>query len=105
MSIPTNNLQVHLLVDHQHRSQPKRLFKKVDVNIPLLDLIRQLLAYAQFLKSLCTTMKRLQDNEKYEIKEEVSAHKLPPKMQDPESFTIGCTIGEKKLMELSWTWE
>lgn len=75
----------------------------MDVNIPLLDLIRQVPAYAQFLKSLCTTKKRLQDNEKYEIEEEVSAHKVPPKMQDPGSFTIGCTIGEKKLMELSWS--
>lgn len=75
----------------------------MDVNIPLLNLIPQVPAYAQFLKSLCITKKRLQDNEKYEIKEEVSTHKLPPKMQDLGSFTIGCTIGEKKLIELSWT--
>ena len=30
------------------------VLKQVKVNIPLLDMIRQVLAYAKFLKNLCT---------------------------------------------------
>ena len=73
------------------------IFKKVNVNIPLVDLIRQVPAYAQFLKSLCMNKKKFKDDETFVLNEEVSAiiqRRLPPKMQDPGSFTIGCTIGE-----------
>ncbi|CAN6566299.1 unnamed protein product [Malus baccata var. baccata] len=34
-------------------------FRKVQVNIPLLDAIKQVLRYAKFLKELCTTRKRM----------------------------------------------
>ena len=36
---------------------------KVHINIPLLDAIRQVLKYAQFLKDLCTKKKKLKGNE------------------------------------------
>ncbi|PRQ50624.1 hypothetical protein RchiOBHm_Chr2g0135321 [Rosa chinensis] len=76
----------------------QEIFKKVDVNIPLIDLIHQVPVYAQFLKSLCMNKKKFKADETFELKEEVSAiiqRRLPSKMQDPGSFTIGCTIGEK----------
>ncbi|KAM1516007.1 hypothetical protein ACFX10_015051 [Malus domestica] len=38
-------------------------FKKVQVNIPLLDAITQVPRYAKFLKELCTTRKRISSNE------------------------------------------
>ncbi|CAN6728503.1 unnamed protein product [Malus baccata var. baccata] len=38
-------------------------FRKVQVNIPLLDAIKQVPKYAQFLKELCTTMKRASNKE------------------------------------------
>ena len=78
----------------------QELFEKVDVNVPLLDLIRQVPAYARFLKSLCVTKRRLQEKECYELQGQVSAiiqHKMPPKLKDPGSFTIGCQIGEQVL--------
>jgi hypothetical protein len=31
------------------------VFKKVELNIPLFDAIKQILKYAKFLKELCTT--------------------------------------------------
>ncbi|KAJ9185075.1 hypothetical protein P3X46_004747, partial [Hevea brasiliensis] len=39
-------------------------FRKVKVNIPLLDTIKQVPRYAKFLKELCTTRRKLSTNEK-----------------------------------------
>ncbi|KAJ9183322.1 hypothetical protein P3X46_007190 [Hevea brasiliensis] len=39
-------------------------FRKVEVNIPLLDAIKQVPKYAKFLKELCTTKRKLRNNEK-----------------------------------------
>ncbi|KAM2757211.1 hypothetical protein PS2_018988 [Malus domestica] len=38
-------------------------FRKVQVNIPLLDVIKQVPRYAKFLKELCTTRKRISSKE------------------------------------------
>ena len=40
------------------------VFRKVAVNIPLLDVIKQVLKYAKFLKDLCTHKRRLKGNER-----------------------------------------
>ncbi|KAM2388520.1 hypothetical protein ACFXTH_037952 [Malus domestica] len=74
--------------------------RKVQVNIPLLDAIKQVLRYAKFLKELCTTRKRISTNEVVKVGENVSAilqHKLPPKCKDPGSFTIPCVIGNTRF--------
>ncbi|CAN6723535.1 unnamed protein product [Malus baccata var. baccata] len=71
-------------------------FRKVQVNIPLLDAIKQVPRYAKFLKELCTTRKRMSTKEVVNVGENVSAilqRKLPPKCKDPGSFTISCVIG------------
>ena len=39
-------------------------FKKVEVNIPLLDVIKQVPRYANFLKELCISKRKLKGNEK-----------------------------------------
>ena len=57
-------------------------FRKVEVNIPLLDAIKQVPRYAKFLKELCTSKRKLKENEKVSMRENVSAilqKKLPPK--------------------------
>ncbi|CAN6697902.1 unnamed protein product [Malus baccata var. baccata] len=75
-------------------------FRKVDVNIPLLDAIKQIPKYAKFLKKLCTTRKRIREKEVVHISENVSAllqRKLPPKCKDPGSFTIPCVIGNTRF--------
>ncbi|KAM1435869.1 hypothetical protein ACFX2I_043761 [Malus domestica] len=74
-------------------------FRKVQVNIPLLDAIKQVPRYAKFLKELCTTRKRISSKEVVKVSENVSAvlqRKLPTKCKDPGSFTIPCVIGELK---------
>ncbi|XP_062118941.1 uncharacterized protein LOC133832645 [Humulus lupulus] len=75
-------------------------FRKVEVNIPLLDAIKQVPRYAKFLKQLCTNKRKLKGNEKVSVGENVSVvlqKKLPPKCKDPGTFTIPCTIGNKRI--------
>ncbi|CAN6560146.1 unnamed protein product [Malus baccata var. baccata] len=75
-------------------------FRKVQVNIPLLDAIKQVPRYAKFLKELCTTRKRMSTKEVVKVGENVSAilqRKLPPKCKDPGSFTIHCVIGNTRF--------
>ncbi|CAN6573166.1 unnamed protein product [Malus baccata var. baccata] len=71
-------------------------FRKVQVNIPLLDAIKQVPKYAKFLNELCTTRKRASTKEVVRVIENVSAmlqRKLPAKCKDSGSFTIPCVIG------------
>ncbi|KAJ9145739.1 hypothetical protein P3X46_028085 [Hevea brasiliensis] len=75
-------------------------FRKVEVNIPLFDAIKQIPRYAKFLKELCTTKHKLRNNEKIDVGENVSAliqRKLPPKCKDPGSFSIPCKIDESRF--------
>ncbi|KAM1569366.1 hypothetical protein ACFX10_034490 [Malus domestica] len=75
-------------------------FRKVQVNIPLLDAIKQVPRYAKFLKELCTTRRRISNKEVVQVSENVSAvlqRKLPPKCKDPGSFTIPCVISNTKF--------
>ncbi|XP_052479599.1 uncharacterized protein LOC128034799 [Gossypium raimondii] len=71
-------------------------FRNVEINIPLLDAIKQIPRYAKFLKELCTNKKKLTGNEKVNIVENVSAvlqRKMPAKCKDRGMFAIPCKIG------------
>ena len=77
------------------------------VNIPLLDIIKQVPAYAKFLKDLCTIKKGLGIEKKAFLTEQVSAiiqSKNPVKYKDLGSPTISVNIGgnciEKSLLDL-----
>ena len=77
------------------------------VNIPLLDMIKQVPTYAKFLKDLCTVKKGLGIEKKAFITEQVSAiiqSKTPVKYKDPGSPTISLNIGgtciDKALLHL-----
>ncbi|GAU52014.1 hypothetical protein TSUD_418260, partial [Trifolium subterraneum] len=75
-------------------------FQKVEVNIPLLEAIKQIPKYAKFLKELCTHKRRLKGNEKVSMGRNVSAiiqPNLPTKCKDPGTFAIPCTIGDKQF--------
>ena len=48
-------------------------FRKVEVNIPLLDAIKQIPKYAKFLKELCTNKRKLKGNERVSLRKNVSA--------------------------------
>ncbi|XP_076947180.1 uncharacterized protein LOC143619035 [Bidens hawaiensis] len=75
-------------------------FRKVEVNIPLLDAIKQVPRYAKFLEELCTSKKKLKGNETVKVNENVSAvlqKRLPPKCKDPSVFTIPCKMGNLSI--------
>ncbi|KAJ9542483.1 hypothetical protein OSB04_028989 [Centaurea solstitialis] len=77
------------------------IFRKVEVNIPLLDAIKQVPRYDKFLKELCTNKKKLTGNEKVSMGENVSAvlqgQKMPLKCKDPGMFTIPCKLGNVSI--------
>ena len=62
------------------------VLRQVKVNIPLLDMIKQVPTYAKFLKDICTVKKGLNVNKKAFLIEQVSAIiecKTPVKYKDP----------------------
>ncbi|RDX69644.1 hypothetical protein CR513_51210, partial [Mucuna pruriens] len=82
-----------------------KMFRKVEINIPLLDAIKQIPKYAKFLKELCVH-KRKKMKGSVEVggivsvltrNEEFTAgaqQALPKKCRDPRIFSVPCTIGE-----------
>ena len=83
------------------------VLRQVKVNIPLLDIIKQVPAYAKFLKDLCTIKKGLGIEKKAFLTEQVSSiiqSKNPVKYKDPGSPTISVNIGgnciDKSLLDL-----
>ena len=83
------------------------VLRQVKVNIPLLDIIKQVPAYAKFLKDLCTIKKGLGIEKKAFLTEQVSAiiqNKNLVKYKDPRSPTISVNIGgtciDKSLLDL-----
>ena len=83
------------------------VLRQVKVNIPLLDLINQVPAYAKFLKDLCIIKKGLGIEKNTFLTEHVSAliqSKYPVKYKDPGSSTIPVNIGgkciDKALLDL-----
>ena len=83
------------------------VLRQVKVNIPLLDIIKQVPVYAKFLKDLCTIKKGLGIEKKAFLTEQVSAiiqSKNLVKYKDPGSPTISVNIGgtciDKALLDL-----
>ena len=77
------------------------------MNIPLLDMIKQVPTYAKFLKDLCTIKKGLGINKKAFLTEQVSSiiqSRTLLKYKDPGSPTISVNIGgtciDKALLDL-----
>ena len=77
------------------------------MNIPLLDMIKQVPTYANFLKDLCTVKKELGIENKAFLTKQVTAiihSKTPVKYKDPGSPTISVNIGgtciDKALLDL-----
>nr|CAN80230.1 hypothetical protein VITISV_003211 [Vitis vinifera] len=91
----------------RNASEILEVLRQVKVNIPLLDMIKQVPTYVKFLKDLCTIKRGLTVNKKAFLTEQVSVIlqcKSPLKYKDPGSPTISVMIGgkvvEKVLLDL-----
>ncbi|CAM8934400.1 unnamed protein product [Rhodiola kirilowii] len=76
------------------------LFSRVEINIPLLEAIKQIPRYAKFLKELCTNRRRNAGHDQELMSKNVSGviqRKVPPKCGDPGTYTIPCTIGNIRI--------
>ena len=83
------------------------MLRQVKVNIPLLDMIKQIPTYVKILKDLCTVKRGLNVYKKAFLTEQVSAIiqcKTPVKYKDPGYPTISVNIRgtcvEKALLDL-----
>ena len=56
-----------------NQAEISEVLRQVKVNIPLLDMIKQVLTYAKFLKDLCTVKRGLNVDKKAFLTEQVSA--------------------------------
>ncbi|RVX04722.1 hypothetical protein CK203_025022 [Vitis vinifera] len=88
-------------------SENLEVLRQVKVNIPLLDMIKQVPTYAKFLKDLCTIKKGLNVSKKAFLTEQVSSIiqcKSPVKYKDSDCPTISVMIREtcveKTLLDL-----
>ena len=90
-----------------NQTEMLEVLRQVKVNIPLLDMIKQVPTYAKFLKDLCTVKRGLNVNKKAFLTEQVTVIiecKTPVKYKDPGCPTISVNIGgismEKALLDL-----
>ncbi|RDY06039.1 hypothetical protein CR513_10035, partial [Mucuna pruriens] len=101
LSFPTRTISVR---KSESAEELLKMFRKVEINIPLLDAIKKIPTYAKFLKELCVHKRKkmqgsvevggivsaLTKNEDFTT----GAQALPKKCLDPGIFSIPCTIGE-----------
>ncbi|KAI5343477.1 hypothetical protein L3X38_011353 [Prunus dulcis] len=76
------------------------ILSKVNINLPLLDVVKQIPAYGKFIKHLMTHKLNFTPSEEVKLNKNVSAvlqRKLPPKLEDPGSFNIPINIGDKTV--------
>ncbi|KAK8556953.1 hypothetical protein V6N12_003342 [Hibiscus sabdariffa] len=76
------------------------IFRKVEINLPLLEVIRKVPRYAHFLKDLCSNKRKLFGHEKVNLGENVSTvltRRIPPRLKDQGMFIIPCKIGKVNI--------
>ncbi|XP_068503639.1 uncharacterized protein [Phaseolus vulgaris] len=83
------------------------ILKRLQINIPFIEALKQMPTYAQFMKELLTKKRKFNDQEIVELEAGCSAiiqKSLPQKSRDPRSFTLPVTIGnltvEKAILDL-----
>ena len=83
------------------------ILKRLQINIPFTEALKQMPTYAKFMKELLTKKRKINDQEIVELEAGCSAiiqKSLPKKSRDLGSFTLQVTIGnltvEKTLLDL-----
>ncbi|XP_042012112.1 uncharacterized protein LOC121760521 [Salvia splendens] len=106
---PTAHSPAEVRIPYPQRVQKKKtdaqfsmfldIFRKVNLNIPLVEALQEMHTYAKLLKDVLSKKKRWTDYETVNISENCSAiiqKKLPAKLKDPGSFNISCVIGNDR---------
>ncbi|XP_047943030.1 uncharacterized protein LOC125189845 [Salvia hispanica] len=106
---PTAHTPAEVRIPYPQRVQKKKtdaqfsrfldIFRKVNLNIPLVEALQEMPTYAKFLKDVLSKKKKWTDYETVNISENCSAiiqKKLPTKLKDPGSFNISCVIGKDR---------
>ncbi|XP_019257773.1 PREDICTED: uncharacterized protein LOC109235989 [Nicotiana attenuata] len=76
------------------------ILSQVHVNLPLVETLQEVPKYAGYLRDIVTNKRRHTEFETLALTEECSARvqsKLPPKLKDPESFTIPLSLGKQEV--------
>ncbi|XP_070031630.1 uncharacterized protein [Nicotiana tomentosiformis] len=87
------------LVKYHKDEQYKKfmeMLKQIQINIPLIDALREIPGYAKMMKDLMSRKFDLQDLATVTLTQTCSAvvsRPIAEKLSDPGSFTIPCTIG------------
>ncbi|XP_070002991.1 uncharacterized protein [Nicotiana sylvestris] len=74
------------------------MLSQIQLNIPLVDAIRDIPKYAKYIKYIVANKRRLTEFEIVALTEECTSrvqNKLPQKLKDPDSFTIPVRIALK----------
>jgi hypothetical protein len=72
------------------------VLKKLHINIPFTDALKEMPSYVKFLKEILSNKRKLDECHMVSMNRECSAliqNKLPPKLQDPGSFCIPINVG------------
>ncbi|XP_047965565.1 uncharacterized protein LOC125210028 [Salvia hispanica] len=75
------------------------IFRKVHINIPLVEALQEMPTYAKFLKDVLSKKKKWIDYKTVNISENCSVifqKNLSAKLKDPGSFNISCVIGNDR---------
>ncbi|XP_025680309.1 uncharacterized protein [Arachis hypogaea] len=75
-----------------------KIFKNVEVTIPLFQNIQQVPKYAKFLKEVCTHKEKIGELNKRSVDDSISSL-IPEKCNDPGSCLVTCLIGGVKFMD------
>ncbi|XP_061360931.1 uncharacterized protein LOC133304872 [Gastrolobium bilobum] len=99
----TKQVPVKILVPQRTRKQQDDkqfgkfldILKQLHINIPLVDALEQMPKYVKFMKDVLSRKIGITEYETVKMTQKSCQYlgKLPPKLQDPGSFTISCVIG------------
>ncbi|CAM8960055.1 unnamed protein product [Rhodiola kirilowii] len=76
------------------------MMRKLYVIMPFTEVITQAPSYARFLKDVITCRRKIEDVDTVSLNGECSAilqPRMPPKLEDPGSFSISCYINDVKI--------
>ncbi|XP_061348796.1 uncharacterized protein LOC133294164 [Gastrolobium bilobum] len=76
------------------------ILKQLQINIPFVEALQHMPSYIKFMKDILSRKRRIEEFETLALTKECSnivSTKVPPKMEDPGSFTISYVLGDRYI--------